>query len=411
MRHDETMSESHLYKHLRLFHGAESAGRNVRRFRPVRPVDISQIAMNMNGKNIRSLFVRAFGPTISDMLRRLRRIGVIAAAETAPEITIRCDPSVLIAELKIPDDMVTPMFTIAHGFDACCFSSASAVYTDGIMQKIVINSIVYEFDRYISQGGYGQVYEIKARHPSLRNMACKIVPNSGSEASLEIAIHKQLKHENIVELCYSFQDNLSAVLVMDVCPQSLADFVERKEFVEYDECRHLMRQLLYAISYLHRNNFIHRDLKLSNVLLSQNQQVKLCDFGIAISSDAQASELRLNVGSVPFTSPEVIGRRGAKFASDVWAIGVIFYRLIKGCRPFDSPGEAVNASVVYSRIREARYELSPHDEPHFVQFIKAVFQLDEEMRPTAENCLDMQIFKGRTQWAKARLDFSTPQFA
>lgn len=102
--------------------------------------------MNLNGPNIRWLFVRAFYPTLPDIRRRLRRIEVNTTATTSPKINIRWDASVrlvLIAEIEVADNMITPVFTAIHGFDACCFSCASAEYADGTMTKIIVNLIVY----------------------------------------------------------------------------------------------------------------------------------------------------------------------------------------------------------------------------------------------------------------------------
>lgn len=389
------MSLLHLYKHLRKLHGIEHGGNNVLRHAPTK---ISPISLNVNGQNICPHFVRAFCPTLLHIWRRLRRIQV-ATATTAPRITICSDAASdranLVADIVVPDDIITPMFTAIQDFDTRCFSCATAIYTDGIMTNIAVNSIVYNFERYISRGGYGQVYEVKAGHTSLPSMACKIVPIvPGAGASQEIAIHKQLHHENIVQMWSSFQDDLSAVLLMDVFPESLADFAARKVFADFDECRFLMRQVLNGTSYLHQNNVIHRDLKLSNILLSQNQQVKICDFGIAIRQDAPASELSQNLGTMPFTSPEVISQTGATFASDIWSIGVIAYRLFKGYRPFDWPEENPNVNRIHKRILRAEFSISSHDEPHFVEFMRSTLVLEPNRRLTAENCLKLEIFKG-----------------
>lgn len=202
-------------------------------------------------------------------------------------------------------------------------------------------------------------------HAPRRNM---LTAQWQKSSSIWLYMHKQLNHANNVQLWSSFQD-LSAVLLMEHFPKSLADFAAWKISADFDECRFLMRQVLNGTSYLHQNNVIHRDLKLSNILLSQNQQVKICDFGIAIRQDA--SELSQNLGTMPFTSPEAISHTGATFATDIWSLSVITHRLFEGYRPFDWLGEVPNVAKIHKKILRAENSISSHDDPQLWSWSEA----------------------------------------
>lgn len=85
--------------------------------------------------------------------------------------------------------------------------------------------------------------------------------------------------------------------------------------------------------YIHDNKYIHRDLKLSNILIDKNMQVKIFDFGLVIHVDDGRLEKSI-CGTTSYLAPEVVTKKGFACKTDVWAIGVVTFILMFGYKPF-----------------------------------------------------------------------------
>lgn len=224
--------------------------------------------------------------------------------------------------------------------------------------------------------------------------ACKIIKKDSNFDIREIQIHQDLDHLNVVPFLTCFQTEENAFIVMELCTNgSLSQLIDSQMFAEFDECRTIVRQILSGVTYLHSKNIIHRDLKPSNLLLDKKMCVKICDFGIAISSNASSNELKLKCGTPSYIAPEILDKQGAKEVSDVWSVGVITFYLYKGIRPFDRSNESNNnVQRIYSRIRAAQFDIEYYDEPSFVTFINLALEIDPEWRLSAKDCLDLPMF-------------------
>lgn len=115
----------------------------------------------------------------------------------------------------------------------------------------------------------------------------------------EDTIHKKLHHKHIVDFLSSFEDEKNKFIILEMCPnRTLSDLMEKQLFAEYDECQSFIHQILNGVNHIHQNNVIHRDIKLGNIMLNENNQVKIGDFGLAIEANAPASELRQFCGTL-----------------------------------------------------------------------------------------------------------------
>jgi serine/threonine protein kinase len=116
------------------------------------------------------------------------------------------------------------------------------------------------------------------------------------------------------------------------------------------EAVYIIQQLLQAIEYLHSQGLVHRDLKLSNVLISTINKiqysfennfemelvsVKLCDFGLAVQLQHPDEEHFTLCGTPQYIAPEIASQQPHGAAADIWSIGVLFYFLVIGNPPFD----------------------------------------------------------------------------
>lgn len=102
----------------------------------------------------------------------------------------------------------------------------------------------------------------------------------------------------------------------------------------------IFTQLVGAVAYVHNMSCVHRDLKLENILLDKNENVKLCDFGFTREYDGKMSYLQTFCGTVCYSAPEML--KGEKYAGervDVWSLGIILFALLTGELPFDDDNE------------------------------------------------------------------------
>lgn len=96
-----------------------------------------------------------------------------------------------------------------------------------------------------------------------------------------------------------------------------------------------MKQLLESLEYLHKNQVIHRDLKMGNIFLAKNMEMKLGDFGLSAKLEFCEERKRTMAGTPNYIAPEILdGGSGHSYEVDLWSTGVICYALITGRPPF-----------------------------------------------------------------------------
>lgn len=221
--------------------------------------------------------------------------------------------------------------------------------------------IVFDFLPFLpatTQGSYGKCF-IVVNQKTKERLACKILSCSLVKeeenkelVKNEIKFHVRMKHENIVRFVESFADRDHIYIVLSLCSNgSLQQMIAQRKVIDVSECRYCVYQILKGANYIHTKSIIHRDLKLANILIDANMQMKICDFGLAISECDALLEAGIVCGTTNYLAPEVIDRKGFKRQSDVWAIGVIAFVLVHGYKPFEDEDE----QATYKRISRADY--------------------------------------------------------
>lgn len=232
----------------------------------------------------------------------------------------------------------------------------------------------------------------------------------------EIRIHRKLKHEHVVEFIESFEDTKHVYMVQTLCPnQSLRELAKSRGKLSVGECRYVLQQILEGTQYIHDRGVIHRDLKLTNVLIDSNMQMKIADFGLAICADDRRLLSCALCGTTNYLAPEVIEHKGFRLCSDIWAIGVIGFQIMFGYKPFD----AIDLNSIHERISRVDYRLEivhvfvralldfdfilfcfvlvirskeSNMDPEFKTFIRSVFVKNVEHRLSATQCLQLDFF-------------------
>jgi tRNA A-37 threonylcarbamoyl transferase component Bud32 len=199
----------------------------------------------------------------------------------------------------------------------------------------------------IGAGGSSQVY--LAQDTALgREVAVKVLdPQAAADGTLRKLFVKearalaQLSHPNIVGVYDVGEvDGLPFIVMEHVAGSSLKQRIERSGALPLDDAVRLTDEIANGLAFAHSRGIIHADLKPSNILLDQNDQPKICDFGIA-RTPAEDSDSPQLFATALYVAPERVEGRPASVASDVYGLGLVVYEMLVGKPPFTSGNAAV----------------------------------------------------------------------
>ncbi|KAL7912994.1 kinase-like protein [Trichoderma velutinum] len=202
----------------------------------------------------------------------------------------------------------------------------------------------------------------------------------------EIAIMKKLNHPNLAQLIEVLDDpdEDSLYIVMEMCKKGVIMKVglgEQAEPYPDEECRFWFRDLILGIEYLHAQGVIHRDIKPDNLLLSEDDVLKVVDFGVSEMFE-KSTNMRTakSAGSPAFLPPELCSKHDkvSGTAADIWSMGVTLYCLKYGRIPFNK--EAM--LEIYEAIKTEEPELPKDESPSFVHLMGRLLDKNPETRIT-----------------------------
>ena len=157
----------------------------------------------------------------------------------------------------------------------------------------------------------------------------------------EIKILSILDHPNIIKTYKISETPKKYYIIMEYCEGGeLFDYIVEKERLDEFESSIFFYQLINALDYIHSKGVAHRDLKPENLLLSQNKNIKIIDFGLSNFFETGVGGLATPCGSPSYASPEIIkGEVYDGFKIDIWASGIILFAMLCGYLPFDDDEE------------------------------------------------------------------------
>tara|TARA_B100001094_G_C18189482_1_gene806137 strand:+ start:3257 stop:4375 length:1119 start_codon:yes stop_codon:yes gene_type:complete len=194
------------------------------------------------------------------------------------------------------------------------------------------------YPEYIGKGSFSKVY--KGYHIDNKNevLAIKKIyisnPKIRNYIEQEISVMKQIDNENILKL-YNVEYTMDYIyLILEYCDNDLYTYL-KKNNITYEKIRFFMKQLINGLKYIVDKNIVHRDLKPQNILITNNNILKICDFGFAkeIKNENMISTM---CGSPLYMAPEIIDKNQYNIKSDIWSVGIILYEMCMKIHPFKS---------------------------------------------------------------------------
>ncbi|KAM1500649.1 hypothetical protein TB2_025489 [Malus domestica] len=256
----------------------------------------------------------------------------------------------------------------------------------------------YELGRLLGHGTFAKVYH--ARHlQSGKNVAMKVVGKEKvikvgmmEQIKREISVMRMVKHPNIVELHEVMASKSKIYFAMDLVRGGELFAKIAKGRLREDVARVYFQQLISAIDFCHSRGVYHRDLKPENLLLDQDGNLKVTDFGLSAFTEhlKQDGLLHTTCGTPAYVAPEVIGKKGYDGAkADLWSCGVILYVLLAGFLPFQDD----NLVAMYRKIYRGDFKCPPWFSSEARRLVTKLLDPNPSTRITISKVMDSSWFK------------------
>jgi polo-like kinase 1 len=257
----------------------------------------------------------------------------------------------------------------------------------------------YSKGRFLGKGGFARVYEFTCLNNN-QVSASKIIPKESltkarakQKLMSEIKIHRSLHHRHIVRFDHFFEDSENVYILLELCEnQNMSEMLRRRKRLLEEEVMYFGIQIIQALQYTHAHRVIHRDLKLGNLFLTRDMEIRLGDFGLAAKLEFDGERKRTICGTPNYIAPEVLdGRAGHSYEVDVWSFGVVLYTLLVGRPPF----ETSDVKSTYKRIKANVYSF-----PEQIQvsaeakdLVGRILHSTPDFRPTLDDILNHDFFR------------------
>ena len=193
----------------------------------------------------------------------------------------------------------------------------------------------------------------------------------------EIKLHYKLNHRNIIKLHRVFENENFMFLVLELAKNgSLQEVIDLQQSLSEVEVKLYLGQIIAGIKYIHECGIIHRDLKPANLLLTEKNEIKIADFGLAAVVPTYRSKRKTFCGTPFYIAPEIIQKNGHSLEVDYWSLGVTIYNMIFGQCPFYSD----NADEIYLQVLNKKLEFPTGISRDARELIRGLLDKDYKQR-------------------------------
>lgn len=243
----------------------------------------------------------------------------------------------------------------------------------------------YELGRLLGQGTFAKVHYARNLKTGM-SVAVKMVDKEKilkvglmDQIKREVSIMKLVRHPNVVELYEVMASKTKIYFVMEYAKGGELFNKIAKGKLKEEAARKIFQQLISAVDYFHSRGVYHRDLKPENLLLDEQGNLKVSDFGLSALTESKRQDGMLHTmcGTPAYVSPEVISRRGYDGSkADIWSCGVILFVLLAGYLPFRDS----NLMEMYRKIGKAEFRFPNWFAPEVKRLISKILDPNPNTR-------------------------------
>ena len=244
----------------------------------------------------------------------------------------------------------------------------------------------YRIGRIIGQGGFAKVNlglnVLTGRVVAIKSFNKTIKTKYGDNLNMDKILHeinlmRKLNHPNITKILETFEDEKFYFIIMEyINGGNLFSYVKKRRKLSEKVAKFLFKQIILAIKYIHSQLIVHNDIKLENILIDMNNNVKICDFGIGLILSSENQDLHRHCGTPLYIAPEIIlsnKKEGYKgFPVDIWSAGIALYIMLSGKLPFNLDEEQDDIVGYNNNLKEKnaklKYEIV-NKEPKYIENI------------------------------------------
>ena len=250
----------------------------------------------------------------------------------------------------------------------------------------------YKYGRLLGKGAFGKVnlalHVLTGRLVAIKSINKTKLTNERHKAKilLETSIMKSLSSSNyIVKIYETYQTQNHFCIVMEyICAGDLLSYIRKRSKLTEQIAKFIFKQIILSLQFIHSHNIVHRDIKLDNILIDLNNNIKICDFGVSkriINNDKMFEQC----GTPAYIAPEILKNKGYEgFSVDIWSCGVVLYAMLSGTVPFKGNDlhELHDLIMIgkFNTINDISYDAQ--------HLIKCLLEIDPKKRITINNILN-----------------------